>query len=42
MRIRLSADISHGLIDAMDSVCLLVRDFNAEFFLDCHDDFDGV
>ena len=42
MRIRLSANISHCLIDGVDSICLLVRNLNAEFLLDGHDDFDGV
>jgi hypothetical protein len=42
VRIRLSKDICHCLIDAVDSVRLLVRDLNAKFLLNCHDDFHRI
>ena len=42
MRVWLGTDIIHRLIDAMDSISLLVRYLNAEFLLDCHDDFHRV
>jgi hypothetical protein len=42
MRIWLGADISDGLIDAVDGIGLLVRDLDAEFLLDRHDHLDRV
>lgn len=42
MRIWLGADICHCLIDAVDSIGLLVWDLDAKFLLDRHDDFHRV
>ena len=42
MRIWLSTDISDCLINAVNGISLLVWDLNAEFLLNCHDDFHRV
>jgi hypothetical protein len=42
MRIWLCADISDCLIDAVDGIGLLVRDLDAEFLLNRHDDLHRV
>ncbi len=42
MRIWLRTDISHCLIDAVNGISLFVRDLDAKFLLNCHNDFHGI
>jgi hypothetical protein len=42
MSIATLADVLNSLCGALDFVSFLVRNFNREFFLNGHDDFDGV
>lgn len=42
MSIATLADVLNSLSGALDFVSFLVRNFNREFFLNGHDDFDGV
>src|ERR1700712_782003 len=42
-RLRLSLfDELDSVANRENGVCSIVRDFNAEFFFECHDQFDGV
>lgn len=42
MRVRLGADICHCLVDGVNGVSLLVRNLDAELFLNRHDDLDRI
>ena len=38
----MSGDVGDGIRDGKDLIGFRVRDFNAEFFFDSHDNFDGI
>lgn len=42
MGVRLVADILHGLIDAVNGVCLFVGNLNAKLLLDRHNNFNRI